>query len=168
MAADLVKGMSAGDISKLFATAADTQAKAGFLKMLATSGVKAGLDPAKQAMKHESPAVRAAAVGAFSAIGGAAVTEDILKFLLSAGSLEECHACEDALLSRIGDAAAAVRIRDSLIAMKSGASSMLLESVYYLIARSGWTLPMRCSSSPSNPASSNCSEPSMKPAHCAR
>lgn len=56
MAADLVKGMSAGDISKLFATAADTQAKAGFLKILATSGAKAGLDPAKQAMKHESPA----------------------------------------------------------------------------------------------------------------
>jgi len=135
--AGLVKGMSAGDISKLYDSDSDTNTKAGFLKMLAISGAKAGLDTAKTALKDESPEVRAAAVGAFSALGGATVTEDILKYLQSATSLGECHACEDALLSRTGDVATAGRIRDRLIAMKSGASPMLLESVYYLIARIG-------------------------------
>ncbi len=135
--ANLVKGMPAAQIAKLFAEATNTSTKTGFLEMLTISGAKGGLDTAKQAMKHESSAVRAAAIETFSTLGGAAVTEDIIKFLKTAESLEECHACEDALLSRIGDAATAGRIRDQLIAMKSGASIMLLDSVYYLLARIG-------------------------------
>lgn len=137
VAADLVKGMPAAQINKLFAEATHTSSKTGFLQMLAISGAKGGMDTAKQAMTHESSSVRTAAIGAVSALGGGAVTEDILKFLQTAESLEECHACEDALLSRTGDVSTAGRIRDRLIAMKSGASTMLLDSVYYLLARIG-------------------------------
>lgn len=139
IAANLVKGMPAAQIAKLYAEATYSSSKTGFLQMLTISGAKGGLDTAKQAMKDESPAVRAAAIDTFSTLGGAAVTEDIIKFLQTAESLEECHACEDALLSRMGDAATAGRIRDRLIAMKSGASDMLLDSVYYLLARIGDT-----------------------------
>ncbi len=135
--ANFVKGMPAAQIAKLYAEAAYASSKAGFLQMLTISGAKGGLDTAKQAMKDESPTVRAAAIGTFSTLGGAAVTEDIIKFLQTAESLEECHACEDALLSRIRDASTAGRIRDRLITMKSGASDMLLDSVYYLLARIG-------------------------------
>jgi hypothetical protein len=137
VAADLVKGMPAAQIASLFTETANTTTKTGFLEMLAISGAKGGLDTAKQAMKHESPEVRAGAIDTFATLGGAAVTEDIVKFLKTAETLEECHACEDALLSRIGDASTAGRIRDQLIAMKSGASTMLLDSVYYLLARIG-------------------------------
>ncbi len=137
VAGDLVKGMPAAQITKLFTETPHTSSKTGFLQMLTISGAKGGLDTAKQAMKHESSSVRAAAIGTVSALGGGAVTEEILKFLQTAESLEECHACEDALLSRTGDVSTAGRIRDRLIAMKSGASTMLLDSVYYLLARIG-------------------------------
>jgi hypothetical protein len=137
VAADLVKGMPAAQIAKLFAETTQTSSKTGFLQMLTISGAKGGLDIAKQAMKHESPAVRAAAIGTFSALGGEAATGDLVKILQTAESLEECHACEDALLSRCAAPAAAGRIRDQLIAIKSGASTMLLDSVYYLLARIG-------------------------------
>ena len=137
VAADLVKGMPAAQIAKLFAETTQTSPKTGFLQMLTISGAKGGLDIAKQAMKHESPAVRAAAIGTFSALGGESATEDLVKILQTAESLEECHACEDALLSRCAAPAAAGRIRDQLIAIKSGASTMLLDSVYYLLARIG-------------------------------
>ena len=137
VAANLVKGMPAAQITKLFTETTHTSSKTGFLQMLTISEAKGGLDTAKQAMKHESSSVRAAAIGAVSALGGGAVTEEILKFLQTAESLEECHACEDALLSRTGDVSTAGRIRDRLIAMKSGASTMLLDSVYYLLARIG-------------------------------
>lgn len=139
VAGDLVKGMPAAQITKLFTETPHTSSKTGFLQMLTISGAKGGLDTAKQAMKHESSSVRAAAIGTVSALGGGAVTEEILKFLQTAESLEECHACEDALLSRTGDVSTAGRIRDRLIAMKSGASTMLLDSVYYLLARIGDT-----------------------------
>lgn len=137
VAGDLVKGMPAAQITKLFTETPHTSSKTGFLQMLTISEAKGGLDTAKQAMKHESSSVRAAAIGTVSALGGGAVTEEILKFLQTAESLEECHACEDALLSRTGDVSTAGRIRDRLIAMKSGASTMLLDSVYYLLARIG-------------------------------
>ena len=137
VAANLVKGMPAAQITKLFTETTHTSSKTGFLQMLTISEAKGGLDTAKQAMKHESSSVRAAAIGTVSALGGGAVTEEILKFLQTAESLEECHACEDALLSRTGDVSTAGRIRDRLIAMKSGASTMLLDSVYYLLARIG-------------------------------
>lgn len=137
VAGDLVKGMPAAQITKLFTETPHTSSKTGFLQMLTISEAKGGLDTAKEAMKHESSSVRAAAIGTVSALGGGAVTEEILKFLQTAESLEECHACEDALLSRTGDVSTAGRIRDRLIAMKSGASTMLLDSVYYLLARIG-------------------------------
>ena len=137
VAGDLVKGMPAAQITKLFTETHHTSSKTGFLQMLTISEAKGGLDTAKEAMKHESSSVRAAAIGTVSALGGGAVTEEILKFLQTAESLEECHACEDALLSRTGDVSTAGRIRDRLIAMKSGASTMLLDSVYYLLARIG-------------------------------
>ena len=137
VASPLVKAMPAADIAKLFTAAANPQAKAGFLKILAISGAKAGLDTAKQAMKHESPAVRAAAVNAYASIGGEAVTEEIFTFLKSAETLEECHACEEVLLTRIADPASAGRIRDRLITMVSGGTPKLLDSIYYLLARIG-------------------------------
>ncbi len=139
VATPLIKGMAAANIAKLFASAADTQAKAGFLELLAIAKPKAGMDIAKLAIKHESSIVRAAAVTALSAIGGDAANEQILTFLKSAESQEERLACEGAILSRIGDPAAAGRIRDQLISIQTGSSPVLLDSVYYLIGRIGDT-----------------------------
>lgn len=152
VAAPLVKGMAGAEIAKFFAAAADTQAKAGLLELLALAKPKAGLDITKQALKHESSTVRAAAMNALSSLGGDSVTDDILTFLKSAGTVEECLACEDALLSRIADPAAAGRIRDRLIGMQSGASPHLLDSLYYLIAHIGDT---KCIDFLRNAATSN-------------
>jgi hypothetical protein len=137
VATPLIKGMAAADIAKLFASATNTQSKTGILKLIALAKPKAGLDTTKLAMKHESSNVRASAVTALSALVGDAANEQILTFLKTAESQEERIACEDALLSRIGDPAAAGRIRDLLITMQTGASPDLLDSVYYLIGRIG-------------------------------
>jgi len=137
VASPLVKGMSAGEIGKLFAAAADTQAKAGVLELLALTKPKAGMEIAKQAIKHESSPVRSAAVTAFSAIGGDAADEQVLAFLKTAASVEERRACEETLLTRIGNPEAAGRIRDLLISMSATASPDVLDSVYYLIGRIG-------------------------------
>jgi HEAT repeat protein len=137
VASPLAKGMAGEEISKLFASAADAPTKGGLLELLALAKPKTGLDVAKQSMKHESSVVRASAVNALSSLGGDAVTEEILTFLRSAETREERIACENALLARIGDPAAASRIRDRLISLQSGASPDVLDSCYYLIARIG-------------------------------
>lgn len=137
VASPLMKGMAGAEITRLFDAHSDAEIKAGFLETLALSKPKAGLEIAKQALKNESPAVRAAAVSAYAMIGGEGVTEDILTFLKSAKTKQECFACEDALLSRIGEPVSAGRIRDRLMATISGASPQLLDSLYYLIARIG-------------------------------
>lgn len=132
-----MKAMAGAEITRLFDAHSDAEIKAGLLETLALSKPKAGLGIAKQAMKNESPAVRAAAVTAYAMIGGEAVTEDILAFLKSAETKQERFACEDVLLSRIGETVSAGRIRDGLMATASGASPQLLDSLYYLIARIG-------------------------------
>lgn len=45
---------------------------------------KAGLETAKQSMKHESSVVRTSAVNALAALGGDAATEEIFTFFKSA------------------------------------------------------------------------------------
>ncbi|MES2983332.1 MAG: DUF6288 domain-containing protein [Verrucomicrobiota bacterium] len=133
----IIKGLAAPEITKLLDAYSDIPTKVGFLETLAIASPKGGLETAKQAMKHEAPEVRAAAVRAYAAIGGDAVTEDVLTFLKAAGTTDERHACEEGLLARVGDAAAAGRIRDRSIAMLTGASPDLLDSLYYIIARIG-------------------------------
>jgi hypothetical protein len=137
LASTHIKGMGEAEITALFSAAADIQAKAGFLEMLAIAKPKAGLKTAKEAMNHESSAVRAAAVTACASLGGETVTEEIPTYLTSAKTIEERHACEDALLSRIADPNAAARIRDRLAGMTPDAPPELLDSLYYLIALIG-------------------------------
>lgn len=127
-----IKSMGEAEIAALFSAAAATNAQAGFLQTIALAKPKAGLKTAKEAMSQESSAVRAAAITAYASLGGEAVTNDILAHLASAKSIEERHACEDALLARLADP-----IRDRLAAMTTGAAPELLDSLYYLIARIG-------------------------------
>lgn len=137
LAAGFLKAMGDSEISTRFASAATTPAQAGFLETLAIAKPKAGLNTARQAMDHESPAVRAAAIIACASIGGNAVTNDILSRMQSAQTIEERLACEDALLALKDDPASAAVIRDQLIAMSSTAPPALLDNLYYLIARIG-------------------------------
>ncbi len=136
-ATPLIKNLPAAEITRLLDAYSDIQIKAGFLETLAIVKPKAGLATAKQAMKHESSEVRTAAVAAYGIIGGDAVTEEILTFLKTAETTEERHACEEGLLLSAADPAAAGRIRDRSIAMLTGASPGLLDSLYYIIARIG-------------------------------
>lgn len=135
-ASPLIKGMASAEITALL-TAANPSSKAGLLQAIAIAKPKAGLDIAKQAMKDESTAVRAAAITAVGSLGGEAVTNDILAHLAAAKTIEERHACEDALFTRIADPKSAVQIRDRLISALPGASPDLLDSLYYIIAKIG-------------------------------
>jgi hypothetical protein len=137
LASTHIMGMGEAEISALFAAAADASAQAGFLETLALAKPKAGLKTAREAISHESSAVRAAAITACASLGGAAVTNDIITHLASAKSIGERHACEDALLIRTADPSAAIQIRDRLAAMTTDAAPELLDSLYYLIARIG-------------------------------
>lgn len=137
LAAGMVRTGAGSDLTKHFAIQKSPEILVGILAVLADAKLASAKELAKQAMNHESPAVRAAAITACASLGGDAVTADILKHLQSAKTIEERHACENALLSRIADPNAAAQIRDRLAGMTPEASPELLDSLYYLIARIG-------------------------------
>ena len=158
VAAAAINSMGETEIVALLTSTNDAKAQAGLFETIALAKPKAGLKTAKEAMSHESSIVRAAAVTAYATLGGDAVTNVILTHLDSAKSIEERHACENALLLRIADPAAATQIRDRLAAMTSTAAPELLDSLYYLIAHIGDTKSidiLRKAAATDDPASFN-------------
>ena len=100
--------MGGAEIEALLA-AASQPSKAGLFQSIALAKSQSALAAAKNGLKDDSPAVRAAAVTAYAALGGG--TADIFAHLASAQSIGERHACEDVLLARIGDAPSIALLR---------------------------------------------------------
>ena len=108
VAVPLIKAMGGAEIEALLA-AASQPSKAGLFQSIALAKSQSALAAAKNGLKDDSPAVRAAAVTAYAALGGG--TADIFAHLASAQSIGERHACEDVLLARIGDAPSIALLR---------------------------------------------------------
>ena len=137
IASPLIKALPAAEISRLLDACPEPSIKAGFLQTMIVAPPKSGLEAVKRSMKDESHLVRAAAIHAYAAIGGSAVTGEIFTYLKTAQTKEERFACEDGILMHVTDAAVATRTRDGSIEALKGASPELQDSLYYLIAKVG-------------------------------
>ena len=122
-------------LTKLFAKTKDAKSAAGILEVLATAKSAAGLKLAKQAMSHEEPLVRQAAVKAAFAIGGDKLLPDVLAHLKQAKTEEDLRGCEQAILSRRDDASHVGNSSKAIIAMLPKSSDTIRPSLYYILGQ---------------------------------
>jgi HEAT repeat protein len=118
-------------------TKTDAKTAAGILAVLADSDSKTALKPARQALKHESPIVRKAAVKALAALGGDKVTAEVFAFLLQASQTEELHGAEEALLARRTDPKYAQSLGGMTLAALAESKQPARESLYWLLSQLG-------------------------------
>jgi HEAT repeat protein len=135
LAVELVKTGAKDQLATLFTETKDPTAAAGILEVFATCGSDAGLKLAKDAMTHDEPVVRKAAVKTAFALGGDPALPDVLAHLKQASTPQDLHGCEEALLSRRDDPAHVGRVRDAVIDMLPNASETVRPSLYYLLAQ---------------------------------
>ena len=141
LASTLVKGMPARGNRRTFRLSPPRipQTKAGIPRSARHSrNPTPDSTLAKEAMKHESSVVRAAALNAYASLGGDAVTDDILTHLTPPPTTR------NATPAKMPCSPASRRsrrrrrpARPPPAAMTSDAARMLLDSLYYLIARIG-------------------------------
>jgi HEAT repeat protein len=135
LALALVPAGGDATLTSLFAKTKDPQSAAGILEVLAKAKSSAGLKLAKQAMSHESPVIRQAAVVAAFDIGGDKLLPDVLANLKNAKTQEDLRGCEQAILSRRDDAAHVAKVSKALIGMLSKSSELVRPSLYYTLGQ---------------------------------
>ncbi len=135
-AAELVSAGGGGALAELFPPA-NPEVAAGILAVFALGDSTEGLKPAKTALKHESPALRAQAVKTLAAIQGADAIPAIFAHLGEALDKEEIIACEDALLTFRDDLETAPLIRDRTLKALAGASPAVRPSLYFILGQLG-------------------------------
>ena len=136
LAAKLVTAGGAEQLAGLFAKT-PAAAAAGILEVFAICKADAGRELAKQAMKHPEPRVRQSAITTAFTLGGDKILPEILAHLKQAREPEDLRGCEQALLSRPGDASHTVRLRDAVIAMLPDSDAILRPSLCYLLGQAG-------------------------------
>jgi HEAT repeat protein len=137
LAVALVPAGGEGELTALFAKTKDAKAAAGILEVLATAKSTAGLKLAKEAMSHEEPVIRQAAVKAAFAIGGDKVLPDVLGHLQQAKTQEDLRGCEQAILSLRDDATHVETASKAIIAMLPKSSETVRPSLYYILGQLG-------------------------------
>ena len=137
IAAELVTSGGADMLASHFAKTTAPETAVGILEVFAKSGADAGLPIAKDAMKHEVPAVRMAAVKTYSTLGGEKVLPDVIAHLKISATKEDLRGCETALLSYREDPARIAKIRDAIIALLPATEMEVRKSIYYLLAQIG-------------------------------
>ncbi len=140
LAVALVPAGGAGKLATLFAKTKDARVAAGILEVLATANSAAGLKLAKEAMNHEQPLIRQAAIKAAFAIGGDKVLPDVLAHLKQASTEEDLIGCEQAILSRRDDASHAGTLSmasKAIIAMLPDSSQTVRPALFYILAQLG-------------------------------
>jgi hypothetical protein len=137
LAAGLVTGGAASQLADAFTQTKDPKVAAGILAVFAMSKAGTALEIARQAIKHDEPLVRQAAITTSFVLGGEKVLPEILAHLKQAATPQDLLGCEEALLSRRDDPAHSARVRDAVIAMLPQSSSAVRPTLYYLLARIG-------------------------------
>ena len=137
LALALVPAGGDATLTSLFAKTKDPQSAAGILEVLTTAKSTAGLKLAKQAMGHDSPVLRQAALIAAFDIGGDKLLPDVLAHLKNAKTEEDLRGCEQAILSRRDDAAHVAKVSKALIGMLSKSSELVRPSLYYTLGQLG-------------------------------
>ncbi len=136
LATGLVSSGGAKHLIQAFAKA-DPETAAGILNVLAAGGAKSGLATAEQALRHEKPEVRQAAVQALFTLGGDEVLPKVFAFMSQATEREDLHGCEKTLLSRRDVPAHAARVRNEAIAMLPKSGPKLRQSLYWILSQLG-------------------------------
>jgi hypothetical protein len=137
LAANLVKSGAGSSLIASFATAKSPETQAGILAVLATAKHAPAVALAKEAMKHGSATVRAAAVQTYAALAGADSIPDILAHLNTATDPADTQGCEDALAPFCEDPATAAVLRDAILKAAESTSPDAQATRYYLLARIG-------------------------------
>ena len=98
LASELVT-VGAGDLlASHFAKVDDANTQSGILAVFSSSSDDAGLPLARQALSHEKPSVRHAALNTLAALGGEEALPEVLDHLKNASTPEDRIGCEEALL----------------------------------------------------------------------
>ena len=137
VAAELVTAGGAAPLAQIFAKTTDATTAAGILEVFALSKSTAGLELAKGALKHPQALVRQAAITTTLALGGDKALPEILAHLKQGRELEDLRGCEEALLSRLDDAAHAAHVRDAVIEMLPNSDASARPTLLLLLARIG-------------------------------
>jgi HEAT repeat protein len=137
LAVALVPAGGAEQLAKIFVKTRDAKAAAGIIEVLASANSTAGLKIAKEAMSHEQPLVRQAAVKAVFSIGGDKMLPDILSHLKQAKTPEDLIGCEQALLSRRDEPAHVGKVSKAMVAMLSKSSDAVRPTLYHILAQFG-------------------------------
>jgi hypothetical protein len=107
------------------------------LTILAEARAEAALPAAKQALKHDNPNVRRAAVQAVFAIGGDTELKTVFGIIRQATTPEELDGCEQALLSKREDPAYAKRVSAACVALLSRSEPSIQQSLFWLLGQFG-------------------------------
>jgi HEAT repeat protein len=137
LAAALVPAGGESKLTAIFAKTKDAKAAAGILEVLTTANSSAGLKLAKQAMSHDEPLIRQAAIKAAFAIGGDKMLPDVLAHLKKANTQEDLSGCEQAILSRRDDPAHVKNASKVIVSMLPKSSQKALPTLYYILAQFG-------------------------------
>jgi HEAT repeat protein len=135
LAVALVPAGGEGTLTALFANTKEAKSAAGILEVLATAKSAAGLKLAKQAMNHEEPLIRQAAVKAVFTIGGDKLLPDVLAHLEQSKTQEDLRGCEEAILSHRDNAAHVGITSKAIIAMLPKSSETVRPSLYYILGQ---------------------------------
>lgn len=135
-AVKLAKANGEAFLIEAFSNANDAQAVA-ILDVLSDTKTEAGRQLAQQALEHDSPLVRGAAIKTLVAISGTQAMDQVFAMMQDAEHLAVLHAAEDALLSRRDDPNWMDQVRSRAIAMLPKAKPLTRESMLWLIGQAG-------------------------------
>jgi hypothetical protein len=137
LAANLVKSGAGSALIARFADVRIPDSQAGILVVLATAKHAPGTALAREALKHESPQVRAEALRTYASLAGTSSIPDILAHLTTATEPADVQGCEDALSTFCEDPATAATLRDAILKTKSATPPDAQATMFYLLARVG-------------------------------
>ena len=137
LATNLVKSGAGSTLISHFSTAKSPEIQVGILAALTTAKHAAATALAKEAVKHESPKVRAQALQSYARLAGDSTIPEILAHLFAATERSDVQACEEALAPFCDVPIAAASLRDAILKAKSSASPSAQATMFYLLARIG-------------------------------
>ena len=137
LATKLVKSGAGSALITQFADVKIPDSQAGILVVLATAKHAPGTALAKEALKHESPQVRAEALRTYASLAGTSSIPEILAHLAAATEAADVQGCEDALSTFCDDPATAAILRDAILKTKSATPPDAQATMFYLLARIG-------------------------------
>lgn len=109
----------------------------GILAVLADSGDRSALAPAREALSATTPGVRRAAIQAVMKLGGKKVLPEVFDFLMQTDNPDDLWGCELALLARRDEPDFAEKIRAEAIALFPDASVRHRRSLAWVIGQLG-------------------------------